>query len=216
MTCEQSSFVPLSVPVLRGREWEYVKERLDTGWVSSVGSFVTRFERELASFTGATHAVACVNGTAALHLALHALGVQPGDEVLVPTLTFIATINAVRYAGAHPVFFDCDEYYCLDPDAVMRFLQHETDWRSGHVYNRISGRRISAIIPVHVFGNAVRLDELLPELRARNIIVVEDAAEALGTFYTSGSFAGRHAGHSVKQAACHLTGTKSSQPAAAG
>ncbi len=194
MAHEQSPFIPLSVPVIRGHEWEYVKQCLDTGWVSSAGGFVTRFENEVASFTRAKHAVACVNGTSALHLALQALGVQPGDEVLVPTLTFIATVNAVHYAGAHPVFFDCDEFYCLDPAAVKAFLAEETHWRDGRVYNRRSGRRVAAIIPVHVFGNAVRLDEMMPELRERNIAVLEDAAEALGTFYSTGSYAGRHAG----------------------
>lgn len=201
MAYEGNPAIPLSVPVLRGREWDYIKECLDTGWVSTAGAFVTRFEHEIASFTGAKHAVACVNGTSALQLALHASGVQPGDEVLVPTLTFIASVNAVHYAGAHPVFFDCDEFYCLDPEGVNTFLGEETSWRDGHSYNRRTGRRISAIIPVHVFGNAVQLDDLVPRLRERNIVIIEDAAEALGSFYAHGAFAGRHAG-TVGDAGC--------------
>jgi aminotransferase in exopolysaccharide biosynthesis len=208
MAPHQEPFLPLSVPVLRGREWEYVKECLDTGWVSTAGSYVGRFERVVAEFTGARHAIACVNGTSALHLALEVAGVQPEDEVLVPTLTFIATINAVHYTGAHPVFFDCDEFYCLDPAGVMAFLAGETTWRDGHVWNRRTGRRISAIVPVHVFGNAVHFDALLPELQERNIAVVEDAAEALGTVYSDGPFAGRHAGTIGKAGCLSFNGNK--------
>ena len=137
--CKDLSFIPLSVPVLRGREWEYVKNCLDTGWVSSAGEYVMRFERDIAFFTGAKHAVACVNGTSALHLALVTSGVETGDEVLVQSLTFIATVNAVHYTGARPIFFDCDDFYCLDTQAVRTFLNAETVQRDGRTWNRRTG-----------------------------------------------------------------------------
>src|SRR5271155_3370919 len=113
MSDPSSSFIPLSVPVIQGNEWAYVKECLDTGWVSSAGKFVDRFERETSQFTGAKYAVACATGTAALHVALRIAGVLAGDEVIVPTVTFIASVNSIRYVDAHPVFMDCDEYYNL-------------------------------------------------------------------------------------------------------
>ncbi|MDY0108485.1 MAG: LegC family aminotransferase [Candidatus Krumholzibacteria bacterium] len=182
--------IPLSIPELRGNEWQYVRECLDTGWVSSAGSFVARFEADLAAYTGARHAVACTSGTAALHVALQILGVKPGDEVIVPTLTFIATVNAVRYLGAEPVFMDCDEFYNLDPEKTAAFLQQETEMRGGACINRSTGRRVAAIVPVHVFGNAAALDALIGLCRERQLAVLEDATESLGTRYRDG----RHTG----------------------
>src|ERR1035438_5760797 len=187
-------FIPLSVPVIQGNEWRYVKECLDTGWVSSVGSYVNRFEEDLAAFVGAPHAIACVNGTAALQIALQLAGVVAGEEVIAPTVTFIATINAVRYAGADPVFMDCDRYYNLDIEKVLDFLKRCTVFRDGHTWNKRTNRRIAALMPVHVFGNAVDLPPLLEVCRKLNIRVVEDAAESLGTYYTQGPLAGKHTG----------------------
>lgn len=186
--------IPLSVPELGGNEWEYVKECLDTGWVSSAGKFVDRFENEMARYTGAKYAVACVNGTAALHIALLLAGVKPEDEVIVPTVTFIATVNAVRYVQAHPVFMDCDEFYNIDVEKTCEFLRKETVSKGGRTRNKRTGRRIAAILPVHVFGNAARLGDLLPVCRAKRIRVIEDAAESLGTVYNKGRLKGRHAG----------------------
>jgi perosamine synthetase len=182
--------IPLSVPELKGNEWKYVKECLDTEWVSSAGRYVDRFEEDLRSFTGARHAVACVNGTAALQVALRIVGVQQGDEVIVPTLTFIATVNAVNYLGAEPVFMDCDEYYNMDVMKTLEFLERETDISKHGTYNKMTGKRIAAVVPVHVFGNAARMDELVDLCRPRGIRVVEDAAESLGTRYLDG----RHTG----------------------
>ena len=186
--------IPLSIPVIRGKEWEYIKECLDTGWVSSVGKFVELFEERICAFTGAKYAVACMNGTAALQVALRIAGVEAGDEVIVPTMTFIATANAARYLGAEPVFMDCDEYYNIDPRKVLRFLDEETDFADGVCRNRTSGRRIAAILPVHVFGSAVDFDQLLPACRERGIKVVEDAAESMGSRYCAGTQNGKHTG----------------------
>lgn len=187
-------FVPLSVPHLAGNEWKYVKECLDTGWVSSTGAFVGRFEAELSQYVGAPHAVACVNGTAALHLALRLANVGAGDEVLAPTLTFIASVNAIHYTGASPVFMDCDDFYNMDVSKVAKFLDEHTDTQNGYPVNRKSGRRIKAIMPVHVFGNAAAMEELTKLCRERNMRVIEDATESLGTRYIAPYLSGAHTG----------------------
>ncbi len=189
-----AEFIPLSVPVIAGNEWTYVRECLDTGWVSSAGKFVTRFEDELAACTGASHAVACTSGTAALHVALQLAGVRSCDLVLAPTVTFIAPINAIRYLGADPLFFDCDRFYNLDPGPVRDYLANETQPQADGLHDRRSGRRLGALLPVAVFGNAGDWADLYADCRARGLPVVEDATEALGTRYTTGAWAGRHAG----------------------
>ncbi|MBN1558531.1 MAG: LegC family aminotransferase [Lentisphaerae bacterium] len=186
--------IPLSVPRIEGNEWKYVKECLDTAWVSSAGSYVDAFEKAIAGVTGAGYAVACVNGTAALHVALRLAGVGPGDAVIVPTVTFIAPVNAVRYLGAEPVFMDCDAYYNLDAEKTAAFLDAETEMRDGFTVDRRTDRRITAMVPVHVFGNAADLRELAGLCRERNIKIVEDATESLGTRYLPGTLGGRHTG----------------------
>ncbi|MCA9060323.1 MAG: LegC family aminotransferase, partial [Planctomycetaceae bacterium] len=179
-------FIPLSEPCLGGNEWEYVRECLDTGWISSVGSFVNQFEEQLATRVGAKHAVATVNGTAALHTALLASGVQPGDEVLVSTLTFIASANAIRYCGAVPVFIDAEpDYWQMDPQLVREFLTKQCHWQHGELRNRVTGRRVSAVMPVHVLGHPVDLDAIAGEARRFELKIVEDAAESLGADYQS-------------------------------
>jgi aminotransferase in exopolysaccharide biosynthesis len=189
-----SDFIPLSVPHLEGHEWDYVKECLDTEWVSPAGRFVNKFEDDICRFTGAKQAVACVNGTAALYISLMIAGVRAGDEVLVPTLTFIATINAVAYLGAAPVFMDCDEFYGLDIEKTVDFIARETIHKNGVTRNKTSGRRIAAVLPVHVFGNAVDLAALTGICGERGIKIIEDATESLGTVYSQGPLAGKHAG----------------------
>lgn len=172
----------LHEPVFGGSEWAYVKECLDTGWVSSAGKFVDRFEAELARRCGVKRAVAVVNGTAALDLALKLVGVKAGDEVLVPSLTFIATVNAVAYQGAVPLFVDAEEStFGVDPDALDAFLAKETEVRDGACVRRASGRRIAACVPMHALGHPVRIERLLEVCTARGIAVIEDAAEALGS-----------------------------------
>ena len=184
MSSEQPSFIPLSVPHLGGNEAVYLKECVDSGWVSSVGPFVDRFEKDLARYLDAPYAVAVVNGTAALHLALLLGGVKPDDEVLVSTLTFIAPANAIRYARAHPVFIDADPtYWQMDPNRVQHFLQKECVWKDGLVRNRATGRRVAAVLPVHILGHPVPLQPILELCRSFDLPVIEDATESLGATY---------------------------------
>jgi perosamine synthetase len=176
--------IPNAVPCLRGNEWQYLKECLDSNWVSSVGPFVERFERALASWVGVRHGVATVNGTAALHVALLVAGVEAGDEVIVPTLTFAATANAVRYCGAVPIFMDAEpRTWTVDPQKVADFLARECDVRDGRVVNRATGRRVRALLPVHLYGHPADLDPLLELAGRLPLALVEDAAEALGARY---------------------------------
>jgi len=176
--------IPLCVPEIRGREAEYVGACLDTGWVSSAGAFVDRFEEELARATQTRHAVALVNGTAALHVALLCAGVAPGDEVLVSTLTFIAPANAIRYAGAHPVFIDADAAtWQMDPAAVSRFLAEECELDGTVLRDKRTRRRVRAVLPVDILGHPVDLDPILARARAHGLAVVEDATESLGSRY---------------------------------
>lgn len=189
-----SEALDLSVPLLNGNEWRYVKECFTSGWISSAGKYVDRFESDLCNVTGARYAVACASGTAALQVALEIVGVKPGEEVIVPTVTFIAPVNVVTYLNAHAVFMDCDEFYNMDAEKTIEFLTHETQVRNGLTLNKRTQRRIAAVVPVHVLGNAARLDRLIPLCRERNIRVVEDAAESLGTVYIEGAYKGRHTG----------------------
>ncbi len=176
--------IPLCVPELRGNEWQYVKDCLDTGWVSSVGSYVTQFEELLAREIGVSHAVATVNGTAALHVALLCAGVEPNDEVLVSTLTFIAPANAIRYIGAFPVFIDAEpNFWQMDVKLVEEFLVNQCDWDGHEVRNRSTGRRVRAILPVDILGSPVDVDPLLEIAKKFALPVVQDATESLGSFY---------------------------------
>lgn len=178
------AFIPLCVPSIEGNEWKYLKECLDTNFVSSVGPFVDRFEKLVADYAGVKNAVATVNGTAALHTALLVAGVQPEDEVLVPTLTFIAPVNAVRYAGAWPVFMDADpEYWQMDTNKLTDFLEKECRWRKKELRNKKTGRRVKAVLPVHILGHACDMDPVLKLARKYNLVVIEDATESLGGKY---------------------------------
>lgn len=177
-------FIPLAVPELRGNEWRYIKECLDTNWVSSVGPFVDRFEHMVAEYVGTRYAVATVNGTAALHVALLVAGVQPDDEVLVSALTFIAPVNAIRYVGAWPVFMDAEpDYWQMDPQKVVEFLEHKCRWKEGALWNRDTGRRVRAILPVHILGHPCDMDPILEAARRYGLKVIEDASEGLGARY---------------------------------
>jgi len=196
--------IGLHEPLFEGREWEYVKECLDTGWVSSVGKFVDRFEKRLAKYTGVKRAVAVVNGTCALHLALKLAGVKTGDEVIVPTLTFIATANAVSFTGAIPNFVDSKESTLgLDPDKLDIYLNKISEIRNGACYNKQTGKRIAAVIPMHVFGHPVDLDSLFEVCKNFKLILIEDAAESLGSFYK-----GKHTGNWGKLSVLSFNGNK--------
>jgi perosamine synthetase len=176
--------IPLQVPQLAGNEWRYVKECLDGNWISSAGEFVTRFERAVADYLGAKHAVATINGTASLHVALLAAGIQPDDEVVVSTLTFIAPANAIRYVGAWPVFVDADPvYWQMDVERLTAFLDNGCAWRGDALYNRTTGRRVRAVLPVHILGHPVDMDPVLGLAARYRLTVIEDAAESLGAEY---------------------------------
>ncbi len=179
-----AGFIPLIVPEIRGNEWRYVKECLDTAWVSSVGAYVDRFEQMVAQKAGTKYGVATVNGTAALHIALLVAGVQPDDEVIVSTLTFIAPVNAIRYVDAWPVFIDAEpDYWQMDPARVKDFIENGCDWKDGRLVNRRTGRRVSAIVPVHILGHPVDMDPIVELARKFDLKVIEDATEGLGAQY---------------------------------
>ena len=196
-----SDYIPLSVPSFSDRAWQYVKECLDTEWVSSAGKFVDLFEERIVSYAGVKYAIACVNGTSALQVSLRLAGVESGDAVIVPTLTFIAPVNAIHYNGADPIFMDANRYYNVDVEKTIAFIENETVFKNSYTYSKASNKKISAIVPVHVWGHAVWLDDLVPLCQERNIAVVEDACESLGTFYSSGTYQGRHTG-TVGQLGC--------------
>jgi len=185
-------FIPLHVPRFRGKEKEYLEHCIDTTFVSSVGKFVNQFEAQIAQISKTKKAVAVVNGTAGIQVALRLAGVQHGDEVLTQALTFVATANAIIYNNAHPVFIDVDiDTMGLSPKAVSEFLDEYGDLRADGCYNKKSGRKISACLPMHTFGFPVHLDELISVCKKWNITVVEDAAESLGSEYKgqpTGSF----------------------------
>lgn len=198
------SSISLHEPSFAGNEWNYVKDCLDTGWVSSVGSYVDRFEQMLAEFTGCKHAVVVVNGTAALHVSLLLAGVTEKTEVLIPTLTFIATANAVSYCGAIPHFVDSSEKTLgICPEKLSEYLTQIAEVRDGRCVNRRTGRIISALMPMHTFGHPVDLDELMAIGQRFCIPVVEDAAESLGSYYKQ-----RHTGNFGLLAALSFNGNK--------
>jgi aminotransferase in exopolysaccharide biosynthesis len=195
--------IPLSEPTLQGRELEYVSESLRSTWISSNGEFISRFEQAISEWTGVRHVVACNCGTSALHVSLLLSGVRPEDEVIVPSVTFIAPVNSVRYAGAAPVFIGCDEYCCIDVAALRRFLTEECDLRDGRAVDRVSGRRIAAVIPVHVFGTPADMDAIGELAAMFGLAVVEDASEAIGSKYR-----GRQCGGLAALACLSFNGNK--------
>ncbi|MCF8176881.1 MAG: LegC family aminotransferase [Sulfuritalea sp.] len=182
--------VALHEPSFSGNEWQYLKECLDSTYVSSVGKFVDRFEADLAAFTGARYAVAVVNGTAALHIALKLAGVKPDDEVLIPALTFVATANAVTYCGAVAHLVDSEERTLgVDAASLRAYLGSRTEQRAGQCINRDTGKVIRALVPMHTFGHPANMDALLAVAHDFGLALVEDAAESLGSYCD-----GRHTG----------------------
>jgi len=201
---ETEDFIPLCAPEIRGNEWRYIKECLDTNWVSSAGPFVDRFEQMVREYVGGKYAVATVNGTAALHIALLVAGIEPDDEVLVSTLTFIAPANAIRYIGAWPVFIDAEpEYWQMSPQKVADFLEQECRWIKGELRNKTTGRRVKAILPVHILGHPVDMEHIPEAAHKYNLVVIEDATEGLGAKYK-----GRMVGHLGDIACFSFNGNK--------
>ena len=198
------NFISLHEPEFAGREWDYVKECLDTGWVSSVGGYVDRFERDLASVTSSGYAVAVVNGTAALHLSLLLIGVAPGDEVIIPTLSFVATATAVAYCQAIPHFADASiDTLGLDPVKLDAHLGTILDHSAGRPINRVTGRPVAAVVCMHTFGHPVDLDGVIAVCAKHRLPLVEDAAESLGSTYR-----GRHCGTFAPISALSFNGNK--------
>lgn len=183
--------IPLAEPCLSGKEEEYVRDCITSGWVSSVGSYVDRFESMAAEATGTTHAIATSSGTAALHLALVVAGVKPDEEVLVSDLTFIAPVNAIHYVGAKPVLVDAEaRHWQMDTDCVAEFLSNDCTFEQGIVTNRRTGRRVSAILPVHVLGHPVEMAPLIDLAERFDLTVIEDATESLGAAYDGKALGG--------------------------
>ena len=185
-------FIPLSIPNFEGNEKIYVNDALDQGWVSTGGAYITNLEKNMASFLDTEEVVACQSGTSALHLSLVEAGVQPGDVVLVPPLTFIAAVNPVKYQFAKPVFIDCDDSFCMDPIKLKSFCEEECSF-DGTLLS-YKGHIVKALVVVHVFGNMADMVSIMELAEKYNIKVIEDATEALGTKYTVGPLAGKCAG----------------------
>lgn len=183
-TYKTDDFLPLHEPVFFGNEKKYLNECIDSTFVSSVGKFVDRFEVMMTEYTGAKYAIATVNGAAALHIALQLVGTDENSEVITQPLSFIATCNAISYCGAKPVFIDVDrDTMGLSPESLLLFLQEHTQQRTDGCYNKTTGKRISAVLPMHTFGHPCRIDEIAVICEQYNIVLVEDAAESLGSFY---------------------------------
>lgn len=187
-------FIPLSVPNLKGKELEYVTHAIETEWVSTAGQYITEFEQSLASYVGVDEAVACQSGTAGLHLALLACGVKAEDEVIVPTLTFVAAVNPVKYIGAEPIFMDCDDSLTIDPIKLSDFCDKECYIENSILINKITKKQIKAIIVVHVFGNMADMKAIADVAKQYNLKIIEDATEALGSYYVEGKYKGCYAG----------------------
>lgn len=201
---KKEDFIPLHAPTFAGNEKKYLNECIDTTFVSSVGKFVDLFEQKIAEYTAAKQAVVCVNGTNALHIALKLSGVEKGNEVITQPLTFIATTNAIVYAGAVPVFVDVDkDTMGLSPKSLEQFLQANAELRANECYHKQTNRRIKACMPMHTFGHACRIEEIMDICERYHIEVVEDAAEAMGSYYK-----GKHLGSFAKIGAISFNGNK--------
>lgn len=187
-----SRFIPLSIPNFEGNEKKYVDNALEQGWVSTGGAYIKKLEENMAKFLQIENVAACQSGTSALHLALVEAGVKTGDVVIVPTLTFIAAVNPVRYQFATPVFMDCDDSFCMDPVKLKRFCEEECIFENGCL--KYNGQIVRALIVVHVFGNMADMVSIMDIAHKYGIKVIEDATEALGTYYTEGKYAGKYAG----------------------
>jgi aminotransferase in exopolysaccharide biosynthesis len=187
-------FIPLSVPNLKGKELEYVAHAVETEWVSTGGPYVNDFESKISDYVHSGGAVSVQNGTAGLHVALELCDVKREDAVIAPTLTFIAAVNPIKYIGAEPIFMDCDDTLTLDPQKLLEFCENNCDFNDGKLIERNTKKHIKAIIVVHVFGNMADMEKIMDIAQRFNIKVIEDATEALGTYFLKGRYEGKYAG----------------------
>lgn len=186
--------IQLSVPNLDLEIVDNLRECIETGWVSTGGRFIAEFEQKMAKYVGTGDAVSAQSGTAGLHVALRILGVTSGDEVIVPTLTFVAAVNPVKYLGAEPVFMDCDDSLCMDTEKLEGFCQEECDFDGKKLINRKTGKQIKAIVVVHIFGNLANMESIMDIAGRYNLKVLEDATEALGSYFSEGRYKGHFSG----------------------
>ena len=186
--------IELSVPSFIGKEKKYLLDCIKSSWVSSGGKYVDLFEKKIKKITGSKYVVACINGTSALHIALKLAGVKKGDEVIAPTLTFIASINAIKYNDAEPIFMDVDKHYNIDQNKTLEFIKKKTYFNGKFSFNKKTKKRISAILIAHMWGNAADMEKIYSLCNQKKIKIVEDAAESLGSRYVQGKFKGKHTG----------------------
>ncbi|MBU5676662.1 LegC family aminotransferase [Alkaliphilus sp. MSJ-5] len=189
-----TKMIPLSVPNLKGKELDYITKAVETEWVSTGGEYINEFEKNMAKYLNVDTVVACQSGTAGLHLALKLSGVEYNNEVIVPTLTFIAAVNPVKYLGAEPIFIDCDNTLNMDLEKLEEFCSNECYLFKNRLINKKTQRTITAIVIVHVFGNMANMEKLVEIASRYNLKIVEDATEALGSYCTSGKYEGKFAG----------------------
>lgn len=200
--------IPLSIPQIDGNEWKYVQDCLNTGWISSAGSYVTQFEEMIAEYAGAKYGIACMNGTAGLHMAQILLGVTADDHVIAPNITFIATLNAIKYTGAHPILIDVDAAnWQMDLNLLEKYLSDQTEAKTTAEgtfrFDTTTGKRVRAIMPVHVLGNVGDMKRMLAIAEKYNLVIIEDSTEALGS-----TFEGKHAGTFGKIGVFSFNGNK--------
>ena len=201
-------FIPLSIPNFEGNEEKYVLDAVHQGWVSTGGAYIVQFEEKLAAFLGVEKAAACQSGTSALHLALVACNVKPGDLVIVPTVTFIAAVNPVKYQFAEPVFMDCDDGLCMNPEKLRSFCEIECELQEEHLVYKKTGQVVKAVVVVHVFGNLADMEQIMEIAGQYHLKVIEDATEALGSHFTDGKYAGKMAGTIGDYGAYSFNGNK--------
>lgn len=206
-------FIPLSIPNFEGNERKYVDDAIDQGWVSTGGAYITKLEQMLAEYLHTENVAACQSGTAALHLSLISCGVQPGDMVIVPTLTFIAAVNPVKYQFADPIFMDCDDSLCMDPIKLRNFCEKECDLVDAlkgdkKLIHKKTGKYVKAVVVVHIFGNMADMEQIMDIAKEYHLKVIEDATEALGSKYLTGKYAGKYAGTIGDYGAFSFNGNK--------
>ena len=201
-------FIPLSIPNFEGNEEKYVLDAVYQGWVSTGGAYIVQFEEKLAEFLGVEKAAACQSGTSALHLALVACNVKPGDLVIVPTVTFIAAVNPVKYQFAEPVFMDCDDSLCMNPEKLRSFCEKECALQEEYLVYKKTGQIVKAVVVVHVFGNLADMEQIMEIAGQYHLKVIEDATEALGSHFTDGKYAGKMAGTIGDYGAYSFNGNK--------